>query len=426
MDVSTIWYLIIGTLLILIGLTSSYFAKLPVTTSIVYFLMGVLLGNHGLHFIKFDLIHDAKFFEKLTEVVVLVSLFSAGLKLRLPFGDTRWASCWRLATFSMLITIGLITLFAVYFLKMPLGLAVLLGAILAPTDPVLASDVQVAHEEDRDRLRFSLTGEAGLNDGTAFPFVILGLGLLGLDSLGSSGLQWFSKDLLWAGVGGLTIGWILGSLVSKVVLKLRTRNEETLILDDFLAIGLVALAYGFAVSVGTYGFLSVFAAGLAMRKIEKHPTGEPVASSQEGPRTIAKAVLSFSEQMERIGEVFVVLLLGAVLNLESFLSGDFLIIPVLFLLIRPVAVYVGLGRIHMGHFRRPLISWFGIRGIGSIYYLTYALGHGLPSDLGARLTAITYATVVCSIFAHGISGLPFMNFYQERRRVMKMRPPGTQ
>lgn len=420
MEVATIWYLLIGAILVLIGITSSYFAKLPVTTSILYFLIGVGLGNHGVQFIHYDLVKDAHFFERLTEIVVLISLFSAGLKLRLPFRDDHWGACWRLATFSMIITIGLVTLFAIYVLKMPTGLAILLGAILAPTDPVLASDVQVAHEEDRDRLRFSLTGEAGLNDGTAFPFVMLGLGLLGFYEIGSDGFHWVLKDLLWASAGGLFIGWTLGSIVSRVVLKLRTLNEETLILDDFLALGLIALSYGIAIACHTYGFLAVFAAGLAMRKIEKNPTtGKTVQSSTETKTTIAKAVLSFTEQMERIGVVFVVLLLGAAFNIGTFVGWDLLVIPVLFMIIRPIAVYVGLGTVPLGHYRRPLISWFGIRGIGTIYYLTYALGKGLPAEQGGRLLSIAYATVVISIFVHGVSGFPFMKFYHERRSRAK-------
>ena len=134
---------------------------------------------------------------------------------------------------------------------------------------------------------------------------------------------------------------------------------------------------------------------------------------------MAKAVLSFSEQMERIGEVFVVLLLGTFLNLQSFLSWDLILIPVLFIFIRPIGVLIGLLGLEMRHYRRPLICWFGIRGIGSIYYLTYAINKGLPPEIAERLTTIAYATVVASIFIHGITGMPFMSFYQEQRKKAK-------
>src|SRR5919206_497446 len=134
----------------------------------------------------------------LTPSAVLISLFTAGLKLRTALTDHRWRLPVRLAVESMIVTVGLITLVGVVGLGLPLGAAVLLGAILAPTDPVLASDVQVEGPTDQDRLRFGLTGEAGLNDGTAFPFVMLGLGLIGLHELGQAGWRWFAVDVVWA------------------------------------------------------------------------------------------------------------------------------------------------------------------------------------------------------------------------------------
>jgi NhaP-type Na+/H+ or K+/H+ antiporter len=419
MDVATIWYLVIGFVLIAVGVTTSYFQRLPITTSIIYFVLGMFLGHTGFEVIDFNLFKDAIFFSRLTEVVVLVSLFSAGLKLRQPFRDSHWAACWRLATVSMIVTIALVAAFGFYILHMPFGLAVLVGAVLAPTDPVLASEVQVADAEDRDRLRFSLTGEAGLNDGTALPFVLLGLGLLGIHDLGTFASKWLLKDVLLSGVGGLLCGWFLGTLVSKVVLKLRSIDDETVILDDFLAIGLVSISYGIAEALGINGFLAVFAAGLAMRKIEKQVDGQPVNSSQQKPTTVAKAVLSFTEQMERIGEVFVVILLGAAFDFRTLSSKDLILLPFLFLVIRPISVFLGLLNIKMRHYRKPLISWFGIRGIGTIYYVTFVIVGGLSPEYGGRLRVLAYGAVVASLFIHGISGFPAMSFYQARRAAAK-------
>ena len=129
-------------------------------------------------------------------------------------------------------------------LGLTLGAAILLGAILAPTDPVLASDVQLAHPHDRDRLRFTLTGEGGLNDGTAFPFVMLGLGLLGLHDLGPDGLRWLAVDVVWAVVVGLAIGFALGTLVGRLVVHLRSARREFTGADDFLALGLIVRRTG--------------------------------------------------------------------------------------------------------------------------------------------------------------------------------------
>jgi sodium/hydrogen antiporter len=220
------WYLIIGALLIAIALISSVVKRLPLTTTMLYLGVGVLIGPLAFNVARFDLIRNAVVLERITEIAVIVSLFTAGLKLRWPFRDSRWRVPLCLSFVSMSLTVGLIAFVAVWLLGMPLGAAVLLGAVLAPTDPVLASEVQLESAADRDRLRFSLTAEAGLNDGTAFPFVMLGLGLLGFHSIGEWGWRWWAKDVIWAVFGGLVIGAVVGALVGRLVLYLRRRRKE--------------------------------------------------------------------------------------------------------------------------------------------------------------------------------------------------------
>ena len=178
--------------------------------------------------------------ERLTEIAVIVSLFTAGLKLRVPLRDSAWRLPVSLATASMIVTVGLITVVGYARLEMSLGAAILLGAVLAPTDPVLASDVQVTEPGDRDHLRFGLTGEAGLNDGTAFSFLMLGLGLMGHHALGNNWSRWWLVDVAWAIPGGLLIGFLLGTAVGHLVLYLRKRYPEVVGGEDFLAMGLIA------------------------------------------------------------------------------------------------------------------------------------------------------------------------------------------
>jgi NhaP-type Na+/H+ or K+/H+ antiporter len=316
---------------------------------------------------------------------------------------------------------------------LPLGGALLLGAILAPTDPVLASEVQVDDPTDRDRLRFSLTGEAGLNDGTAFPFVMLGLGLLGLHDLGPGGVLWLGRDVLWAVPAGLAVGGLLGTAVGRLVLYLRREHREAVGLDDFLALGLIALAYGVALLLHAYGFLAVFAAGLALRRIERQhtelagetdPTVTAAAAGEEeekvatdperAPAYMAQAVLGFNEQLERIGEVVVVTLLGAMLSLQTLTWQTAVFIALLLLVLRPVAVTLGLLGSGLSPQQRRLTAWFGIRGIGSVYYLTYAIEHGLPEELARTLSGIVLATVAVSVVVHGISVTPLMRSYRNR------------
>ena len=207
-----IWALIIGALLISMALSGTLLKRLPLSTAMLYLAAGYGLGPAGLALMVPDPLIDSVLLEKMAEVAVLISLFTVGLKLGLPLSNQGWRLPVRLATVSMTLTVALIAAIGVIGLGLSLEVAILLGAILAPTDPVLASDVQVEEATDRDRLRFSLTGEGALNDGAAFPFVMLGLGLLGLHDLGVEGWRWWVIDVFWAISGGLGIGGALVSL----------------------------------------------------------------------------------------------------------------------------------------------------------------------------------------------------------------------
>jgi NhaP-type Na+/H+ or K+/H+ antiporter len=420
----TAWYILVGALLVVVALSPTLVKRLPLSTSIVYLAAGVAVGPLGLRLIRLDPVAWASLLERLTEIAVIVSLFTAGLKLRTPLSDPMWRLPVRLATFSMTITVGLVAAVGYFLLDLPLGAAVLLGAVLAPTDPVLASDVQVADPADRDRLRFSLTGEA------AFPFVMLGLGLLGLRDLGAFGWRWFAVDLVWAIGGGLLIGWAAGTLVARLVLYLRRTHKEAVGLDDFLSLGLLALAYGLALAAHAYGFLAVFAAGVALRRIEAAETGDaPPPDFDENPESrdelathpekasafMAHAVLGFNEQLERIAEVAVVLIIGGLLT-RPYLPRDAIwFVPLLLLVIRPASVVIGLAGARLSTIQWPLICWFGIRGVGSLYYLMFAVAHGgggvVDDDTARRLTGLTLTTIAASIAVHGLSVTPLMKLY---------------
>ncbi|MDB5873517.1 MAG: putative Na+/H+ and antiporter, NhaP type [Ramlibacter sp.] len=439
MDFAT-WAIVVGVLLIVMALSGTVLGRLPLSTSMLYLAAGLAVSPFGLYLMSPDPRHHTVLLERLTEVVVLVSLFTAGLKLSSGLKDRRWLLPLRLAITSMVITVFAVAGVAYAFLGWPFGLCVLLGAILAPTDPVLASDVQVQHPGDRDKLRFALTGEGGLNDGTAFPFVLLGLGLMGLHEIGDFGWRWLLVDTLWAASAGPAVGGLLGLLIGRLVLYLRREHKEAVGLDDFLAMGLVALSYGMATVLQANAFLAVFAAGMALRHLEQSQT--PHASSrktaavaranpdksvaeavavdpQHAPAFMAQAVLGFNEQIERIGEVAVVITIGAMLWSVKWHSGAWWLVPLLLLVIRPVAVALGLLHSPSSTGQRWLIGWFGIRGVGSLYYLMYALNHGVPAKSADPLIALTLSVVVTSIVMHGISVTPMMAAYEravQRRR----------
>lgn len=433
------WLLLIGALLIWVSLSKASLTRLLLSTSMLYLAVGYGLGPAGWAILSPDPLVYTVTLERVAEVAVLISLFSIGLKLTIPLKDKRWRLPICLALVSMSITVLLTAVIGVVVLGLSLGAAVLLGAILAPTDPVLASRVQVQGTDDRDRLRFSLTGEGGLNDGAAFPFVMLGLGLLGLHDMGTLGWRWLAIDVLWAIIGGLAIGAITGTAIGKLVTFLRHRYKAEVGLDEFLALGLIALAYAFAVLSHTYGFLAVFAAALALQRMERRDDGVTLSPERQaklsgglpaglsadlaadlaaGPpsRWVHEGSGSgFIEQMERIAEMIVVLLVGAMLWYSHLHAKAIWLVLLLFLVARPLSVWFGILGARVSKDQRLLISWFGIRGIGSIYYLMYAVNHGVPDSMAEELISLTLTVVTVSIVAHGISVTPLMKFYSRRK-----------
>jgi len=426
-------YALLGALLIVVVVIASQVKRLPLTETIIYLLAGAVLGPLGFGLLALDASTHAKLLERLAEIAVIVSLFTAGLKLRIPLRDGRWRIPLRLAFLSMTLTVGLVALAGTWMLGLPLGAAILLGAILAPTDPVLASEVQLENPHDRDRLRFSLTGEAGLNDGTAFPFVMLGLGLLGLHEIGAWGWKWWAVDVVWAIGAGLGIGALLGTLTARLVLWLRREHKEGVGRDEFLALGLIALSYGAALLAHAYGFLAVFAAGLALRTVERQHSGdappeevlamersggadEIATDPEKAPAHMAGEVLALNEQTERVLEVALVLVIGVTLAPAYLRFEEAAFIAVLFLAIRPAAVLAGLIGCRAAGAERGLLSWFGIRGIGSLYYLMYAVNRGLSPALAWELISTTLTVIAVSILVHGITVTPLMAAYRKRRR----------
>jgi NhaP-type Na+/H+ or K+/H+ antiporter len=416
----TTWCLVIGLLLIGMGLTDTVRRDLPFSASALYLLAGWLMGPEVGGLLRLDLFDDARLLEVVTEVAVLISLFAVGLRLRVRLTDRLWLTPVRLATLGMLLTIGGLALVGVWF-GLSLGAAMLLAAILAPTDPVLASDVQVDDPNDRDKLRFGLSGEGGLNDGTAFPFVMLALGLLGLHELGEGTWRWWGVDLLWAVTGALVLGWVLGWSFSRMVLHLRREREQALGMESFLTLGLIALTYGLALTINSYGFLAVFVAGLAMRSVEfadsdgkRHAHG-----SDESPKTsayMARVVLDFALDIERLAELTVMLLVGSLLHAEVFNWASLGMAAALLLVVRPVAVQLTLIGSDLTRGQRRLAAWFGIRGVGSIYYLAFAISHGVVGDEATWVAHAVLATVVASVVLHGASATPAMRLYRRARR----------
>lgn len=437
------WTALTSGVLLLMALASAYVKVLPITTSVLYLALGVALGPIGFGIVELDLVAASEVVEHITTVGVIIALFVGGLRLRLSPRDPAWRAAFVLAGPVMILTIAGIAAAAHLIFGIPLGVAVLLGAILAPTDPVLASTVAVTDADDGDRMRYGLSGEAGLNDGMAFPFVVLALAWIASDGAGSWIGGWFLERILWAVPAGCLLGYLLGRFVGLLAIRIRSHHRDTDAPTDLLALALCGIAYVGAEAIHAWGFLAVFAAGIGLRAAEvrvveqnphpdaemrdtddtmpDHPPAEalvPANVSSDDLREPAVAAgvlvsetLSFGDTVERLVEVGLIVAVGVALGTHFDLRA-FPIALLLFIVIRPVAARLALAPTPTTPHQKWLMGWFGIRGIGSLYYLAYAIGHGLPASTATDLAGLTITVIAASIVVHGISSTPLLDRYE--------------
>ena len=264
-----------------------------------------------------------------------------------------------------------------------------------------------------------------MNDGSAFPFVMLGLGLLGLHDLGEFGQRWMVVDVLWATFAGVAIGVIAGWALAYLTTHLRGNRPDPDLLDDFLGLGLIGTVYGLSLWLSAWGFLAVFFAAVALRhtelKLAKADSQallqpQPPASGFQGfsQNHVSVASLVFKEHHERLSELVLILLIGGMLFVDSWSWRAVGLAFFIFTVARPLSVMIGLIGTRTTWRIRGLVGWFGVRGIGSLYYLMYAIQHGLPEELAVELIHLTLVVVTLSILIHGISVKPTMYKYWRR------------
>ena len=366
---------------------------------------------------------DRAFIEHLTEFTVIIALMGVGLALDRPLSLRSlrswgtWGTTWRLLAIAMPLSIAGVALLG-WGLGLAPASAVLLGAVLAPTDPVLASDVQVegpTTEQDDDdtideddEVRFALTSEAGLNDGLAFPFVALAILMAGSQSVGSWWLTWLAWDLVGKVIVGAVVGVLTGWLLAKGAFRSRrpsVRVAETG--EPLLAIAAVLVSYGAAEVVGGYGFLSVFACAMTIRSAERNSSYHALMHQ-------------VIERLERLLTLIVLLMVGIAMTggiLESLTWRGVAVGVLLLFVIRPLSAWVGMRFLHprvLGPRERWATAFFGVRGVGSLFYLAYALGHGEFTGSGELWSTVTF-TVTLSVLLHGVSATPIMRRLDEHR-----------
>lgn len=394
---------VFGAVVLLTAWLPMLLKRVPVSLPMVCIAIGIVLWSPFTPLVGVNPLENRYVTQRLTEFVVIVALMGAGLKLDRPISWRGWQTSWRLVGIAMPLTIAAITLLGSTILGLGIASALLLGAALAPTDPVLASDIQVGPPQsgEEDEVRFALTSEAGLNDGAAFPFVYLAIAIALSAVSGEPFLaHWAMVDVVWKIAAGVGIGWIGGKAMGYLAFHLPRRTGLSETKDGFVALGITCLAYGSTEMVHGYGFLAVFVSALALRSVERH-------------HDYHENLHNFAEQIERLLMMVLLVCFGAAIaegSIFGALSWPVVVTAALILfVVRPLCGWIGLIGFPAQPLEKGVIAFFGIRGLGSFYYLAFALGQA--EFEGSKILWVTVCFVVlCSIIMHGVLVTPVMRW----------------
>lgn len=401
---------VLGVVMLLAAWIPQMFLKRHVTLAFLHLGAGYLLFS----LVDIDFLNpfeeDQRWvWEKITEMAVIISLLGAGLKIDEALTWKQWKSTAMLLLIAMPLTILGVCLLGFYFVGLPIATAVLLGAVLAPTDPVIAADVQVGPPQEgthNNHVRFPLTSEAGLNDSLAFPFTYLAIGFAlktGEDM--SWLLDWAWKSVLYKILVGTIIGLAVAHLLSLFIFKYPTEKPLAREGMGCVALCVILMSYGICELVAGYGFLAVFICAVKLRKISK---------SHE----YHQELYDFSENLERSSMAIILFLLGGLATiLLTALDGKGVIVAILLLFfIRPLAAWTGLLFDQKSTPTKLAISFFGIRGIGSIYYLAYAMGAANFMEMEWVWASVIFIIILSSI-VHGLTAFPVMKWVDRKNNI---------
>lgn len=395
-----LWLTGAGILIALVAWLPLALKRLPLSLPIICIAIGAAIFSLPAVGLRPMPLAYPEFTERFTEFVVIIALMGAGLKIDRRFEWRGWRVTWRLLAYTMPLSIAAITAIGGIALGLPWIAALLLGACLAPTDPVLAADVQVGppRSGEEDEVRFGLTSEAGLNDGLAFPFVNLAIALGLAATTGEAwAARWFGQSVVWEIGAGIAIGWLIGRLFGWLTFHVPAETRLAKTGDGLIAIAATLVSYGVTEIANSYGFLAVFVTALTLRRSHRN-------------HEFHHEMHAITEQVERLAMMVLLILFGGALVgglLASLRWQDAAAAIAIILVVRPVAGLIGIAGLPAARSEKLTLAFFGIRGVGSFYYLAYGLNHMELAE-SERLWAIVGLVVLFSILLHGLTVTPVM------------------
>lgn len=416
MDAYMVTLFIFGAVMLLTAWLPLVLRHMPLSLPICCVLIGMVLAWSPLPPLPgINPLNNRELTEHLTEFVVIVSLMGAGLKIDRPLGWRPWMITWRLLGIAMPISIGAIALLGWGVLGLGAASALLLGAALAPTDPVLASDVQVGPPQtgEEDDIRFALTSEAGLNDGLSFPFVMAAIAMTSQAGTDYERFaHWIAFDVVWKLAAGIALGWLTGRILGYLTFKVPRASRIAKTGDGLAALGFTCLSYGATELIQGYGFVAVFVTALTLRSVERYSS-------------FHAELHDFGEQIERLLMMAVLVGFGSALaegSLMSHVDWRVVIVAVLTLaIVRPAAGLISLIGGRQPRAEKFIVSIFGIRGLGSLYYLAYASGKAPFAGIEV-IWATVFLIILLSVIIHGVAVTPVMRWIDRERGVDSARP----
>lgn len=392
----------LGAMILLVAWVPIFLRKLPLSLPIVCVIIGFTLFSFA-PFADWAPHPDKTptLVERAAELIVIVSLMGGGLKIERALAWKSWNVTWRLLGIAMPLTILMVMLLGHHLLGLGLATALLLAGSLAPTDPVLAGDVQIDHDENEEEAeaKFALTSEAGLNDALAFPFIHLAIAIAAAGGLSGEVLGgWVLDDVIWKLAAGLVFGAVLGWLVGVIIYRLPSGTRLSRTGDGFIALGATLAVYTATEFVHGYGFLAVFVAGLMIRRAARG-------------HDFNKRLHDFADESERLLMMLLLLLFGGMLA-AGLLDGigweEMAFAAIMLLVIRPLAGWISLIGVKRPKVELAIIAFFGIRGLGSVYYLSYGFNHA-SFDYEYSLWGTLGLIIAASILMHGVLVTPALN-----------------